>query len=161
VKEIQLTQGQFAQVDDADYEWLNQWKWYALWDKTSKSFYAVRSTKVHECDKRTTVYMHRQILGLDRGDPLTGDHDDHNTLNNRRYNLRRANKGQQQHNQGICANNTSGLKGVRKHGNGYRARIGVNGKTKCLGTRPTPEAAYLELWVPAALELHAEFARLA
>jgi hypothetical protein len=27
MKEIQLTRGFKAQVDDADYDWLNQWKW--------------------------------------------------------------------------------------------------------------------------------------
>ena len=27
MKEIQLTQGYVTQVDDADYEGLNQWKW--------------------------------------------------------------------------------------------------------------------------------------
>ena len=29
MKEIQLTQGQVAIVDDADFEWLRQWKWHA------------------------------------------------------------------------------------------------------------------------------------
>ena len=29
MKKIFLTQGQFTIVDDADYEWLNQFNWYA------------------------------------------------------------------------------------------------------------------------------------
>lgn len=28
-RRIKLTQGQFAIVDNKNYEWLNQWKWYA------------------------------------------------------------------------------------------------------------------------------------
>jgi hypothetical protein len=30
---IPLTQGQFAKVDAADFEWLNQWKWCSNWSK--------------------------------------------------------------------------------------------------------------------------------
>jgi hypothetical protein len=29
MKEIPLGNGQFTKVDDEDYEWLNQYKWYA------------------------------------------------------------------------------------------------------------------------------------
>jgi hypothetical protein len=39
---IPLTQGQFATVDAADYEWIVQWKWCAHWSKEGKCFYASR-----------------------------------------------------------------------------------------------------------------------
>jgi hypothetical protein len=40
---IPLTQGQFALVDEADYESLAVFKWHAIWNINTKSFYAVRN----------------------------------------------------------------------------------------------------------------------
>lgn len=46
--------------------------------------------------------------------------------------------------------NSTGFKGISRSGYRYQARISINGKQKHLGYRATPEAAYHELWVPAA-----------
>ena len=43
MKEIQLTQGKVALVDDDDFEYLNQWKWYY-----SKLNYAMRSKRINK-----------------------------------------------------------------------------------------------------------------
>jgi hypothetical protein len=32
MKELELTQGQVALVDDIDYDYLSQWKWCAAWE---------------------------------------------------------------------------------------------------------------------------------
>lgn len=104
---IALTQDQFALVDAADYEWLNQWKWCAKWSNCTRSYYAVRNGAKHE-----TIIMHRVILGLVSGDGVKGDHKDHDTLNNRRSNLRPCSQRQNIQHQRRRSNNTSGYKGV-------------------------------------------------
>ena len=148
---IPLTQGQVAKVSPEDYDRLMQWKWYAQWDARAKSFKAVRG-----CSKR--VLMHRDILGLT--DPsVEVDHEDHDTLNNQRYNLRCATRSQNCMNRRTHASNALGIKGVRKvHGaDRYMARIMVQGKSVYLGTFITPEAA-AQAYRDKAGELHGEFA---
>lgn len=86
MKEILLTQNQVALVDDADFEWLSQWKWYAIWSPGIKGFYAVRRGRLPD-GRRSLIRMHRQILGLDMADKRQGDHVNHDTLDNRRENL--------------------------------------------------------------------------
>ena len=41
MREISLSQGQVALVDDADYSWLSQWKWFA-YKHRSGNYDAVR-----------------------------------------------------------------------------------------------------------------------
>src|SRR5215469_10687531 len=161
MKTILLTKGQVTFVDDADFEWLSQFNWCAWLSPKSSKFYAVR--RGHKADgESTTVLMHRQILGLRRGDSRYGDHRDLNTLNNTRDNLRIATPSQSARNQGMRNTNTSGFKGVTrwgKNGHLWMAEITIKGRRIRLGTRPTAERAHFELYVPAAMELHGEFAR--
>jgi len=93
MKQITLTQGQYAIVDDWNYEWLNQWKWCAGWAKNTKSYYAMRRAK-GEFDRYYIIRMHREILGLKKGDRRQADHINHNTLDNRESNLRIVNNQQ-------------------------------------------------------------------
>jgi len=68
VKEIKLTQDKVAQVDDADYEWLSAWKWYAKWD--GWHWYAMRNSPYDANGKQHTILMHRQILGAQPGEQV-------------------------------------------------------------------------------------------
>ena len=58
---IPLSKGQVAIVDAADFDWLSQWKWCAMWSERTNSFYAVRSTpRVN--GKQKMLRMHREIM---------------------------------------------------------------------------------------------------
>lgn len=59
------------------------------------------------------VFIHRQIMGLKRGDPRVVDHINHDPMDNRRENLRIVSRGANcQHRDGLDKNNTSGARGV-------------------------------------------------
>ena len=60
MKEIQLTQGQVALVDDADFERLNQFKWHAV--KGRNTFYAYRHSPMIN-GERHTIQMHHEVIG--------------------------------------------------------------------------------------------------
>ncbi len=160
MKEIPLTQGQVALVDDEDYDYLMQWKWCAMYDPTICNYYAVRNTARSEWvnGKSRLIYMHKVILG----NPDTQvDHRNVNTLDNRNENLRIATASNNQQNKRKYKNNTSGYKGVvyAKRRGKWQAVIKINGKAKFLGYFATPESAFAA-YTKAALELHCEFARL-
>lgn len=110
MKEIKLTQGFVALVDDEDYDYLNQWKWFANRDKGTGSYNAGRNAPTVN-GKRGMIRMHRQILGIT--DPkVHGDHINHNTLDNQRQNLRIANHSESMANRRSHKSSTSKYKGV-------------------------------------------------
>lgn len=137
-KEIPLTKGYVAIVDDEDFEELSRWKWHALSNGIGQK-YAARRVNVRKSDgsySRICIRMHRQILRLPVGDEREGDHVDGNTLNNTRGNLRTVNRLQNCMNRGTTSINTSGVKGVRWH-KGERkwyGEIKANGRRIYLGS---------------------------
>ena len=88
MKLIPLTQGKFAKVDDADFEWLSKYKWYAKntrnKDEDSGSYYAARFQRTG--GNPTTIYMHREITNCPDGKEV--DHKNRDRLDNQRGNLR-------------------------------------------------------------------------
>ena len=161
MKEIPLTQGQIQIVDDEDCGWLNDMgSWFAKWDSHTKSFRAARS--VGPRLKQQTIRMHN-VIWEHYNDPIpdgyTVDHINRDTLDNRLSNLRLATKSQQMQNQGLRKDNTSGHRGVHRHGDKWHASISADGKRIHLGTftdRADADSAYNR----AALIHHPKFARL-
>ena len=80
--------------------------------------------------------------------PFEVDHIDTNRANNRIANLRLVTKQQNQFNRGENQNNTSGFKGVYRHGNKWRAGARVGGRLRWLGIFETPEQASIA-WMQA------------
>ena len=133
MKRIKLTQGQFAIVDDDDYAYLSKFKWSAV--KSIKGrFYALRHGPRDSNGKRVCFIMHRIIAKTPKG--VLTDHENHNTLDNRKNNLRLCNKSQNAANRSsLDSHNTSGFRGVSwlKSKNRFRVRITAQGKDIGLG----------------------------
>jgi hypothetical protein len=153
-KEIPLTQGKTAIVDDADYDWINQWKWIAHRD--GKKWYADRTENGLLGPK--TIKMHRLILGNTSKET---DHINGNGLDNRRSNLRECSTSENQRNKSKRDSNTSGYKGVsfNKFAKKFHAQIRVNGRRIHLGYFRTAEEAAIA-YDDAAKIYHGNFANV-
>jgi len=78
------------------------------------------------------VYLHRLIMNAKRGEIV--DHINHDTLDNRKENLRICTIKENVRNTSLSKNNTSGFNGVAKHYTGkWRAYIMVDRKQISLG----------------------------
>jgi hypothetical protein len=138
VKEIKITQGKVALVDDGDFELLNQWKWYARRGRESGNWRVERGLRRQEdCTynyrRIKPITMAEQILGRRAG--FTIDHHDRNPFNFQRSNLRWATKSQQAWNRMFP--NRTGFKGVSPHRRRFKAEIRLRNGRRYLGLFPT------------------------
>lgn len=130
MKQIPLTQGKFALVDDEDFEELNKHKWYA--QKDGNTFYANRKVGIGQGKEKVDI-MHRIILGV-TDSKIKVDHIDHNGLNNQRQNLRIATSAQNAMNKKSSKNTSSKYKGVTyRRLNKWEASIYLFKKYKYIG----------------------------
>ena len=127
MKEIQLSKhgknkGRYvALVDDEDYEYLNQFNWYA--HKDQSTYYARRNVKINNV--HTVERMHWVVMGR-----KWVDHINHNGLDNQRHNLRECTKHQNLMNRRPERLSASKYKGVSidRRQNRWASTIGINGK---------------------------------
>jgi hypothetical protein len=111
MKEIPLTQGKVALVDDEDYPLMSLHKWHVS-KGNGHTFYARSEARKNGIRRRFS--MHREIMGISKDHSKIIDHINHNTLDNRKVNLRIATYSENQANRnGIQKNNTSGFLGVK------------------------------------------------
>ena len=154
VKEIPLTRGLAATVDDEDFDRVSRYKWCAQ-VSDRKTPVALRG-KTADCPHR---YMHRFILDAKPGELV--DHINGDTLDNRRANLRLCSNAENLRNRGATRTNRSGFKGVSwsRVGEAWIAQITVNYECVHLGYFKTKEDA-AKAYDDAALRYHGEFAHL-
>lgn len=115
MRKIPLTKGKSALVDDEDFEFLSQWKWYY------NGGYSVRGCKVR-------ILMHRVINKT--ADEFITDHINRNKLDNRNENLRAATRSLNNFNTKIRSDNNSGEKGIHwsKVHSKWRPSVSKGGK---------------------------------
>ena len=161
MKEIPLTQGKVALVDDEDFDVLAKHDWFA--HKQGRRFYAMRNIRLSD-GRRTCEYMHRVILErkLNRSirEGMHTDHENGIGLDNQRKNLLEVTPTQNAHNCNRHVDNRSskyvGVTWFRRD-NKWHARIMVNGKNLYLGVHATDldAAKAREEYIAAHPELHA------
>lgn len=153
MKEIQLTKGQIAIVDDEDYILLSKWKWHAKPYSNGDGYYAARTSR------GATIRMHRQIMDAKTGEEV--DHRDGHGLNNQRGNLRICTRAENVYNRKASSRNSSGYIGVFWHTQSgkWRARVRMEGKQEKCRTflDPYHAALFYDFW---ATQYFGDFAKL-
>jgi hypothetical protein len=128
-------------VDDADADWLNQWRWsLSIGGRHRDQLCAVRAIR-RDDGGRTTVKMHRQIMGFP---PCEVDHVNGDTLDNHRENLRLATHGQNAQNVEARVHSKSGIRGVswNKARAMWVAQVQLDGEYHHFGYFATAEDAH-------------------
>lgn len=133
-REVQLTQGLTALIDERDWPSVSAHRWRA-------AFIVDRWYAVGAVDGNNNTYLHRFVMNAPRG--VEVDHINHNELDCRRQNLRLATRRQNAENQkGAHRDSRTGVRGVsfdkragryhvqvvsnyRNHSGGYYADLGA------------------------------------
>lgn len=140
----------FALVSPEDYERFAHYRWYLL------DGYARRAAPRKIRGPQRGHLMHREILGLEHGDPRQTDHINHDRLDNRRENLRVASARDNRCN-AAPRGGTSAFRGVSwyKPGGVWRAQATIDGVKHYLGSFTDEDVAARivnEFWLARGYE---------
>lgn len=126
-------------IDTEDLEMINSYT--NTWKITSDG--KIDYIGVHlprKDNKRRFVRMHRVIMNAPND--LVVDHINHNTLDNRKSNLRIITRGENSQNRkGAQSNSKSGVRGIYKTKYSWKAQYKINGKQVHVGSFKTKEDA--------------------
>lgn len=138
---ITLTKGHTA-IIDADKVHLIEGKNWGVGVRRNGEVSYARGVSPRAGGKQKTILLHRVIMGIDDSS-LEIDHINHDTLDNRRANLRTSTHAENQANRsGGTSRNTSGFRGVFQLPSGnFQAQIKHNRKLFYLGSYKTKELA--------------------
>lgn len=153
-REIPLSQGRVAIVDDDDFERVSQHKWTVM--KTKRRFYAFRQIWA----RHKNELMHRFILLAPAG--VQVDHINGDGLDNRRSNLRLCSNAENSRNQLKRRGTSSQYKGVywNKSRRTWTAQIKVNYQVHYLGCFAIEKEAH-DAYCAASAKYHGDFGRTA
>jgi len=157
VREIPVSRGLVALVDDEDYERVAALKWHADpvdYQHLERNDYYAKRTMNND----RKLFLHRFILNITDGRRV--DHRNGDGLDCRRSNLRIASKSQNSANAKKRIDSKQPFKGIRKSSSGrWQSRIRINGQVINLGSFDTAEDA-ARAYDDAARKHFGPFARL-
>lgn len=159
VSSIDLGNGYSAVIDSIDFPLVSKKRWRASVPRKGKYIYA--ECIIRKGSKLKHAYLHRFLLGVEDRFKYV-DHINHDTLDNRRCNLRIVTPAQNSWNR-LNVQKVNKLpkgvdyqwqvKGERK----WRSRIMKNGKRKLIGYFDTPESAS-KAYIKESKIMHGEYA---
>lgn len=157
MKEIPLTQGKVALVDDEDFERLMA---MGKWQFGGR--YAQKTTHIGRLNNKqitTTLLMHRAVAECPNDKEV--DHIDGNKLNNQKNNLRVCSRLENGKNRLVNKNSSTGFKGVTicPSTKLFRADIMCGGKSHFLGRFHKVQDAVIA-YNAASIAHHGEFSKL-
>ena len=105
--------------------------WFAKYNHTNDEYYVVASEYHPELQQSRPVFLHQFLVDAN-GEPV--DHENNDTLDNRKSNLRIVeDRHNSQNRKGRNKNNKSGYRNVSWDGNRWVVQLSIDGKNVCFG----------------------------